>query len=175
MAEFNGNVTEISPDTDCTSRGTSSQSPTKRRKVYKQRYNRKGEKNCKLNERRWLQPSSADPCKAYCKLCEKEIVAGLYEQQKHQNSKKHKERESAVTITTAITAMMVCDDISQKTKSAEIKMATFLVQHHLRFQAMDHLSDLVTDIFSDSEIAKRFQSKHTKSSDIVKCVLAGHF
>ena len=40
---------------------------------------------------------------------------------------------------------------------------------------MDHLSDLVTDIFSDSEIAKQFHSKHTKSRAIVKHVLAGHF
>ena len=27
---------------------------------------------------------------------------------------------------------------------------------------MDHLSDLVTDIFSDSEIAPRFKCKHSK-------------
>ncbi|XP_011405614.1 PREDICTED: uncharacterized protein LOC105313682 [Amphimedon queenslandica] len=176
MAEFNGNVTEITSDTYCTSCGTSSQSPSiKRRKVYKQRYNRKWEKDCKLNDRRWLQPSSADPCKAYNKLCEKELVAGPSELQKHQDSKKHKERESAVTITRPITAMVVCDDISQKTKSAEIRMAAFLVEHNLPCQAMDHLSDLVTDIFSDSEIAKQFQSKHTKSRAIVKRVLADHF
>ena len=57
----------------------------------------------------------------------------------------------------------------------EIKMAAFLVQHHLPFQAMDHLSDLVTDVFSDSEIAEKFQSKHTKSRAIVKHILADHF
>ena len=73
-------------------------------------------------------PSSADPCKAYCKLCEKELVAGLFELRKHQDSKKHRERESAVTIT-PITAMVVSDDISQKTKSAEIKMAAFFICH----------------------------------------------
>lgn len=43
----------------------------------------------------------------------------------------------------------------------EIKMTAFLVERHLPFQAMDHLSDLVTDVFSDSDIAEKFQSKHT--------------
>lgn len=54
-------------------------------------------------------------------------------------------------------------------------MAAFLVEHHLPFQAMDHLSDLITDIFPDSEIAGQFQSKHTKSRAIVKHILANHF
>ena len=36
---------------------------------------------------------------------------------------------------------------------------------------MDHLSDLVTDIFPDSNIASRFKSKHTKTRSIVNHVL----
>ena len=71
--------------------------------------------------------------------------------------------------------MIVKDTISEKVKRAEVKMAAFLVEHHLPFQAMDHLSDLVTDIFPDSEIAAQFHSKHTKTRAIVKHVLADHF
>ena len=78
-------------------------------------------------------------------------------------------------MTQQITKMIVTETISEKVLRAEMKMAAFLVEHHLPFQAMDHLSDLITDIFPDSEIAGQFQSKHTKSRAIVKHVLADHF
>ncbi len=68
--------------------------------------------------------------------------------------------------------MIITDTISDKVKRAEEKMAAFLVEHNLPFQAMDHLSDLVTDIFRDSA---PFHSKHTKSRAIVKHVFADHF
>ena len=71
--------------------------------------------------------------------------------------------------------MIVGNTISEKVKRAEVKMVTFLVEHHLPFQAMDHLSDLVTDIFPESEIAAQFHSRHTKTCAIVKHVLADHF
>ena len=37
---------------------------------------------------------------------------------------------------------------------------------------MDHLSDLVTDVFPDSQIAAKFKCKHTKARSVVKHVLA---
>ena len=40
---------------------------------------------------------------------------------------------------------------------------------------MNHLSDLVTDIFPDSKIASKFSSKHTKTRCIVKNVIATRF
>ena len=107
------------------------------------------------------------------KFVKKELVAGLSELKKHLQSKKHQELSKAVTGTRPITTMIVADTISEK--EAEVKMAAFLVEHHLPFQAMDHLSDLVTDIFPGSEIAAQFHSKHTKTRAIVKHVIADHF
>lgn len=94
---------------------------------------------------------------------------------KHQSSKKHQENDSAVSTARPITDMVVSDTITQKVKMAEIKIAAFVVEHHLPFQAMDHLSDLVSSIFPDSEIAQSFHSKHTKTRAIVKHVLADNF
>ena len=71
---------------------------------------------------------------------------------------KHKSLSKAVTSTQQITKMIVTETIGEKVKRAEMKMAAFLVEHHLPFQAMDHLSDLITNIFPDSEIAGQFQS-----------------
>ena len=36
---------------------------------------------------------------------------------------------------------------AEQVRRAEIKVAAFVVEHNLPFQLMDHLSDLVTDIF----------------------------
>ena len=54
-------------------------------------------------------------------------------------------------------------------------MAAFVVEHHLSFKSMDHLSDLISDIFPDSTIAKEFTSKRTKTRSIIKHVLANKF
>lgn len=43
----------------------------------------------------------------------------------------------------------------EKVQRAEIKMAAFVVEHHLPFEIMDHLSDLVTDIFLILKLLKR--------------------
>ena len=71
--------------------------------------------------------------------------------------------------------MVSIDTTVEMVKRAEIKMAAFVVEHHLPFQAMDHLSDIVTDIFPDSAIARKFKCKHTKARSIVKHVLADEF
>lgn len=57
-------------------------------------------------------------------------------------------------------------------KQAEVKLAAFIVEHHLPFTVMDHLSDLMP---ADSKIASQFSSKRTKTRKITKNVLAKHF
>ena len=71
--------------------------------------------------------------------------------------------------------MVTTDTVSEQVKKAEIKMATFVVEHNLQFAVMDRLSDLVNDIFPDSNIASKFKSKHTKTHSIIKNVLAKQF
>ena len=61
------------------------------------------------------------------------------------------------------------DTLREDVKIAEMKVATFIVEHNISFQAMDHLSDLLTNI---SKIASQFQCKHTKIRSIIKNVLA---
>ena len=43
--------------------------------------------------------------------------------------------------------MVTAVTVSEQVKQAEIEMATFVVEHTLPFAVMDHLSDLVKEIF----------------------------
>ena len=146
MAESRGRynlVTSITADdSDCdVLRGPSPKKP----KIYKQKYNSQWEKHSELKG--WIAPVRKDPYKAFCNTCGKELTAGLSELRKHHSSKKHQELANAVKTTRPITEMVSIDTTVEMVKRAEIKMAAFVVEHHLPFQAMDHLSDIVTDIF----------------------------
>lgn len=54
---------------------------------------------------------------------------------------------------------------------AEIKLAGYIVEHNIPFLGADHLSDLMKEIFPDSEIAKSINIKRTKTTAIVKNVI----
>lgn len=146
---------------------------SKKRKSYKQKYNSSWEKNPQL--KKWLCPVKGDPYSAHCKICNKNLIAGLSELQKHQLGKKHKEKEAAVVCTRSIREMVTSDSEQELVKRAEIKMASFIAEHNLPFSVMDHLSDLVKEAFPDSAIAKQFKSKRTKTRCIIKNVLAVRF
>lgn len=53
---------------------------------------------------------------------------------------------------------------------AEIKLSSFLAEHNISFNTIDHLTDLLKDIFSDSAIAQKICLKRTKATTIMKSV-----
>lgn len=54
---------------------------------------------------------------------------------------------------------------------AEIKLCGVLAEHNLPFHVMDHMTDLLRDIFQDPETVKALQLKRTKATEIVKNVI----
>ena len=56
-----------------------------------------------------------------------------------------------------------------------MKVATMLVQHNIPFALADELTPLFQDIFSDSDIAKNFSSRRTKTACIVNGAVAPFF
>ena len=55
---------------------------------------------------------------------------------------------------------------------AEVKVATMLVKHNIPLSLADELTPLFHEIFPDSEIAKKFSSRHTKTACIINGALA---
>ena len=58
---------------------------------------------------------------------------------------------------------------------AEVKVAMMLVQHNIPFAFADELTPLFQDIFSDSEIAKNFSSRRTKTACMINGAIAPFF
>ena len=55
---------------------------------------------------------------------------------------------------------------------AEVKVATMLIQHNVPIALADKMTPLFQDVFSDSEIAKIYASRHTKTAYLINGALA---
>ena len=55
---------------------------------------------------------------------------------------------------------------------AEVKVAHMLVQHNIPLSLADELTPLFRDVFSDSEIAKKFSSRRMKTACIINGAVA---
>ena len=49
--------------------------------------------------------------------------------------------------------------LTRKVKEAELKLVAFLAEHNLPFLVMEHLSDVIASVCSDSQIAASIQCK----------------
>lgn len=61
--------------------------------------------------------------------------------------------------------------LQEEVKKAEINFCAMLVEHNLPFRLMDHLSEIISKSFHDSEIAKSFSCKRTKAAAVTYNVL----
>lgn len=61
--------------------------------------------------------------------------------------------------------------LEDNVKSAELKMCAALVEHNIPFRCMDHFSEVLSSLFCDSEIAKKFSCKRTKARCLTYNVL----
>ena len=145
---------------------------SKLRQSYKQKYSNRWEKIPELRD--WLRPGK-DKYSASCKVCEKDLVAGLKDLKRHGQAAKHIQNAKAKRSTPTISTIFPGDDTKEDVKKAEIKIAAFIVEHNLSFQVMDHLSEVIKESFPDSKIAMEFSCKHTKTRSIVKNVIARKF
>ena len=58
---------------------------------------------------------------------------------------------------------------------AEVKFTNFVIEHNLPIAVSDHLTPLVQDVFSDSQIAKKYASRRTKTTSVLNVAIAPHF
>ena len=141
---------------------------------YKQLYRKEWEKSSAFKA--WLAPVKDKPNKAYCKFCKKELIAVVTALSKHKSTVVHRKNAYDASSSSRIDTMW--RDQSREmdsVKEAELRLAAFLCEHNISFNVMDHLSELLPQIFPDSKIATSIKCKRTKSKCIVTNALAPQF
>ncbi|KAG5869845.1 hypothetical protein JTB14_009007 [Gonioctena quinquepunctata] len=103
------------------------------------------------------------------------ILSRMASLKEHNACAKHKKNMIGFTGSSKIDKLFKNSSVSDGMKKAEIKIVSVLVEHNVPFLVMDHLSDVIKDTFPDSEIARKFSCKRTKSSAIAYNVLGGQF
>ena len=58
---------------------------------------------------------------------------------------------------------------------AEVKVTNFSVEHNVPLAVSDHLSPLLRDVFTDSNIAKQYSSCRTKTTSMLNLAIVPHF
>ncbi|XP_076049531.1 protein FAM200B-like [Oratosquilla oratoria] len=118
----------------------------------------------------WLQ-ETPDPYKARCRLCNVTITAERTVLINHVKSKKHCSKFNGTTDNQEPVSTSLKQTAKDPVARAEIKLASVLAAHNLPFEVMDHLSEVLRDIFSDSNIAQEFAVKRTKTTEVVTNVI----
>ncbi|CAG4949390.1 unnamed protein product [Parnassius apollo] len=99
---------------------------------------------------RWIARDYSDIYKAQCKVCETSITAEKQDLVKHSEGKKHLKNLSVIRGSKSVTSYFAstCSSSSEtNTKKmatvAEIKLAAYLAENNIAFNAADHLGKLL--------------------------------
>lgn len=140
----------------------------KRKKTYVQKYQPKWEEDDRFKG--WLTKSKKGNTFCYCKACNKDLLCGKSEIEKHAKGKKHQFNARSTIQQQTLLSMPSLQQqtaLKRKVKEAEIRIATFAIEHNISFNALDHLAKLNKEIYSDSEIAKMVTCGRTKATAII--------
>lgn len=121
----------------------------------------------------WLSNVVDDKFKARCKVCNITFKAELTVIKNHMKSKGHQRRP--LSAQPAINQYLQTTDKVKTNKKAvqklEIKLCGFLAEHNISFTVLNHLTTLIKETVTDSEIVRQMQLKSTKGAAIVNQVL----
>lgn len=123
----------------------------------------------------WLKPGPNE-FKAKCNACDTILTAEIGVLKMHANRKKHLDAMIKLPSTSKQVSAMASfvtkkDTSTSAIQNAEVKLTGFLVEHNLSFKTVDHLTELLKNIFSDSKIAQKISLKRTKATAIATAVI----
>lgn len=147
--------------------------PLAKKTVYKQRYKVEWEKS--PNFKQWLKPVPGDDTRAKCLYCRKDFLAKLSDIQRHCDSVHHKKQAKPFLDKkqTQISSMLQ-KPVDKLCVEAEGALSMYVAEH-TAIQAIDHLTELCKNKFSDSKATTEMKLHRTKCTAIIQEVLAPHF
>ncbi|XP_036145651.1 uncharacterized protein LOC114254132 [Monomorium pharaonis] len=110
----------------------------------------------------------------FCKVCASDYLAGISAIRTHENSNKHKSNcklmKSQVSVL-QMPAVSLFKTKEKQLKTFQLRLASFVVEHNISFNAVDHLINIVRNLPSDSDFLKDMSCNRTKCIALVKNVL----
>ena len=124
----------------------------------------------------WIKKSFKGDKYALCTACNIHLGVshgGRFDLNKHADTKAHKANVNKTESTPKLTTMFSTGP--DKVTKAEVLFAYFVAEHNLPLLVADHFTELVKEMFPDSEIAKKFACKRTKTTHIINSAIAPAF
>ncbi|XP_015121770.1 uncharacterized protein LOC107044415 [Diachasma alloeum] len=125
----------------------------------------------------WLQKHSSGEFKAKCRLCSKELTADISVLKYHLQSSKHKDNCNSIKSINPMTSFFtrghdIPSQLDEAVKVAETGLVGYPTEHHMPFSALDHLTDLMKNLITDSKIVQNMNLKRTKGRAIALNVIS---
>ncbi|CAH2001422.1 unnamed protein product [Acanthoscelides obtectus] len=129
----------------------------------------------RLGKRVEVAPSSKKgPTYAWCKFCSCDILIarGKGEIKKHITTAKHIKSISTIKSQPSVASVFgkKSKNIDEKAKEGVLRLAGFIAEHNLPIRLMEHISNLVKSICTDSEIAQAIKCIRTKMTNVIRNV-----
>lgn len=146
-------------------------SSSSKQKSYSQKFKREWLEVSQF--RGWLVTHEKSKYLCKCKACEVELRCGKSELEKHAATEKHKKNVLKTRGQQSMSSFFQKETVHTRNVSeAEIKLANFFANHNVAFSVVEHLVPVLKDCFSDSSVAKDLKLGRSKTTEIVKNVLA---
>ena len=127
----------------------------------------------------WIKKSAQGDRFALCSACNFHINishGGKNDLTKHSETKAHKANMNKSASTPKLTQMFAAaSSAPDRVTKAEVIFSYFVAEHNLPMLVADHFSELVKVMFPDSQIAKDFGCRRTKTTHIINRAIAPAF
>ena len=118
------------------------------------------------NFRQWLTKVEGNPHKAFCCICNSELIADVTSLKRHKSTKIHS--DNMLHINTSNLDVSVPSTSNQDLVTrAEIKLASFFAEHNIALNAADHLIDLLKDILREPNVIQNITLKRSKATSVI--------
>lgn len=122
----------------------------------------------------WIGPDKNNVFRAHCKLCDVKISCETSTLKRHMSNSEHLRKIKNVKVFKPIDSFFKKTDrnVSHENSVAELelKLCSFMAEHNISYQTMDHLSEILKCI-PDSKIAADIKLKRTKCTNVIKNVI----
>lgn len=128
----------------------------------------------------WVLPIKESKNKCKCKACNKILVCGKTELQRHAASAKHKERMKNINTSQKLNILFQRStdekvkliEHKKQVANAEIVLSSYIAEHNTALSNIEHLVPVLKNIFPTCKIAQDLQLSRKKCTAIIKNVIA---